>query len=57
VSGDLDATLAMHDELLARRGVDVWVGPQGLVQLLVDSAGNSHPFIDSPALVDDLEDF
>src|SRR6185312_13831991 len=23
---DLDASLAMHDELLARRSVDVWVG-------------------------------
>ncbi|HEX6838149.1 MAG TPA: transglutaminase family protein, partial [Polyangia bacterium] len=26
MSEDLDASLAMHDELLARRGVDVWVG-------------------------------
>jgi len=25
---DLDATLAMHDELLARRGVDVWIGAE-----------------------------
>jgi len=25
---DLDATLEMHDELLARRGVDVWIGAE-----------------------------
>src|SRR5690606_27554721 len=25
---DLDATLAMHDELLARRSVEVWVGAE-----------------------------
>jgi len=28
VSDDLEATLAMHDELLARRGVEVWVGAE-----------------------------
>ncbi len=28
MSADLDATLAMHDELIARRGVDVWVGAE-----------------------------
>ena len=28
MSDDLDATLAMHDELLARRGVGVWVGAE-----------------------------
>ncbi len=28
MSDDLDATLAVHDELLARRGVDVWVGAE-----------------------------
>jgi uncharacterized protein (DUF2126 family) len=26
VTEDLDAVLAMHDELLARRGIDVWIG-------------------------------
>ena len=26
MSDDLDASLAMHDELIARRGVDIWVG-------------------------------
>jgi uncharacterized protein (DUF2126 family) len=28
VSDDLDATLAMHDELIARRGVEIWVGAE-----------------------------
>lgn len=28
MSDDLEATLAMHDELLARRGVEVWVGAE-----------------------------
>ena len=28
MSDELDATLAMHDELIARRGVDVWVGAE-----------------------------
>ena len=28
MSGDVVASLAMHDELLARRGVDVWVGAE-----------------------------
>jgi uncharacterized protein (DUF2126 family) len=28
VSEDLDASLAMHDELLARRGVEIWVGAE-----------------------------
>ena len=27
-SDDLDASLAMHDELLARRGVTVWIGAE-----------------------------
>jgi uncharacterized protein (DUF2126 family) len=28
VSEDVDASLAMHDELLARRGVDIWIGAE-----------------------------
>lgn len=28
MSDDLDATLAVHDELIARRGVDIWVGAE-----------------------------
>jgi uncharacterized protein (DUF2126 family) len=28
VTDHLDATLAMHDELIARRGVDIWIGAE-----------------------------
>ena len=28
MSDELDATLAMHDELIARRGVEIWVGAE-----------------------------
>ena len=49
MTDELDATLALHDELLARRGVDVWIGAEPTFT----RADSLHPAWSSAAEGDD----